>query len=87
MGAAEAAVGGAVQGEALVPPGNFFCPLYHILKFIYLFKSTSLVTYEGWPDVKVLDHKSPVFLIKGRGDCKAAQRIALTFPTTSLLIF
>lgn len=57
-------VGGAVQGEALVPLGNFFCPLHHILKFKYLFKSTSLVTYEGWPDVKVLD-QSPVFLIKG----------------------
>lgn len=83
MGPAEVAVGGAVQGEALVPLGNFFCPLYHILKFKYLFKSTSQVKYEGWPDVKVLDHKSPVFLIKGGGGCKAAQRIALTFPITS----
>lgn len=40
-------VGGAEQEEVLVPLGNFFCPLCHILKFKHSFKFTPLMC----PDV------------------------------------
>lgn len=67
MGLAEVEVGGAVLEEALVPLGNFFCPLCHILKFKYSFKFTSLMCPEAY-----LFQKSPVFLMASR---KAAQKI------------